>query len=87
VNTTPANTAGVFLNSVRSPQGVFFEVIYNPWPTDLLKKLRSSGGSYVDGLDRLIHKSISQIEIFSGQKVDRISMAALLRTEGERALQ
>jgi shikimate dehydrogenase len=86
VNTTPANTAGVFLNSVRSPQGVFFEVIYNPWPTDLLKKWSSSGGSYVDGLDLLIHQAISQIEIFTGQKVDRTSMAALLRNEGERAL-
>jgi shikimate dehydrogenase len=87
VNTTPANAASSFLNRVTSPRGVFFEVIYNPWPTELLSRWIDVGGSFVDGLDLLIHQAISQIEIFSGQKVDRISMAALLRTEGERALQ
>ncbi len=87
VNTTPANAASSFLNRVASPRGVFFEVIYNPWPTELLSRWIDVGGSFVDGLDLLIHQAISQIEIFSGQKVDRISMAALLRTEGERALQ
>jgi len=86
VNTTPADTAAVFLDRVNDPQGVFFEVIYNPWPTVLLKKWKQVGGSYVDGLDLLIHQAISQIEIFSGQKLDRLSMAQLLRSEGLKAL-
>ena len=87
VNTTPGNAASSFLDRVSSPRGVFFEVIYNPWPTELLSRWIDVGGSFVDGLDLLIHQAISQIEIFSGQKVDRTSLAALLRTEGERALQ
>ena len=86
VNTTPADTAAVFLDRVNDPQGVFFEVIYNPWPTVLLNKWKQVGGSYVDGLDLLIHQAISQIEIFSGQEVDRLSMAQLLRSEGLKAL-
>jgi shikimate dehydrogenase len=86
VNTTPADTAAVFLERVNDPKGVFFEVIYNPWPTALLDKWRRAGGSYVDGLDLLIHQAISQIEIFGDQKVDRFSMAHLLRIEGLKAL-
>ena len=86
VNTTPADTAAVFLERVNDPKGVFFEVIYNPWPTALLDKWRRAGGSYVDGLDLLIHQAISQIEIFADQKVDRLSMAHLLRIEGLKAL-
>jgi len=86
VNTTPADTAAVFLERVNDPKGLFFEVIYNPWPTALLDKWRRAGGSYVDGLDLLIHQAISQIEIFSDQKVDRLSMAHLLRIEGLKAL-
>jgi shikimate dehydrogenase len=86
VNTTPADTAAVFLERVNDPKGVFFEVIYNPWPTALLDKWRRAGGSYVDGLDLLIHQAISQIEIFADQKVDRLSMAQLLRIEGLKAL-
>ena len=86
VNTTPADTAAVFLERVSDPKGLFFEVIYNPWPTALLDKWRRAGGSYVDGLDLLIHQAISQIEIFADQKVDRLSMAHLLRIEGLKAL-
>jgi shikimate dehydrogenase len=86
VNTTPADTAAVFLERVNDPKGVFFEVIYNPWPTALLDKWRRAGGSYVDGLDLLIHQAISQIEIFADQKVDRLSMANMLRIEGLKAL-
>jgi shikimate 5-dehydrogenase len=52
----------------------------------LLDKWRRAGGSYVDGLDLLIHQAISQIQIFADQKVDRLSMAHLLRIEGLKAL-
>lgn len=86
VNTTPADTAALFLERVNDPKGVFFEVIYNPWPTALLDKWRRAGGSYVDGLDLLIHQAISQIEVFADQKVDRLSMANMLRIEGLKAL-
>ena len=87
INTTPANTAAVFLERVNSPKGVFFEVIYNPWPTSLLSKWREVGGTYVDGLDLLVHQAISQVEIFADQKVNRLTMAQLLRFEGLDSLQ
>ncbi|MEY2951403.1 MAG: hypothetical protein RL622_480, partial [Actinomycetota bacterium] len=63
------------------------EVIYNPWPTDLLNKWRQTGATYVDGLDLLIHQAISQVQIFTGKEIDRTSMAYLLRAEGLNALQ
>jgi shikimate dehydrogenase len=87
VNTTPGDSASVFLEKVKAPQGTFFEVIYNPWPTLLLDKWRNVGGTFVDGLDLLVHQAISQIEIFSGQRVVRVTMAQLLRDQGLRALQ
>lgn len=86
VNTTPGNTAAAFAQSLSSPRGVLFEVIYNPWPTDLLRSWKDCHGQYVDGLDLLVHQAISQIEIFSNQKIDRGTMAQLLRTEGLKSL-
>ena len=86
VNTTPGNTAAEFAKSLSSPRGILFEVIYNPWPTDLLRSWKDCHGQYVDGLDLLVHQAISQIEIFSNQKIDRFTMAQLLRTEGLKSL-
>jgi len=37
-------------------------------------------------LDLLIHQAISQMEIFSGQTIERDAMAKMLRAVGEKAL-
>lgn len=86
VNTTPGDSAAKFVEEVSAPQGTFFELIYNPWPTHLFAHWNQSGGSTIDGLELLIHQAISQIEIFSGQTVNRSELAALMRTEGLKAL-
>jgi shikimate 5-dehydrogenase len=40
----------------------------------------------IDGLELLIHQAISQMEIFSGQTIERDAMAKMLRAVGEKAL-
>lgn len=87
VNTTPAGVGDFFSSSVSQPTGVFFEVLYNPWPTQLLQNWREQGGNSVDGLELLIHQGISQIEIFSGSTVDRSSLAQLLRLKALEVLE
>ena len=87
VNTTPANTASLFVDQVRATSATFFEVLYNPWPTLLLSKWRESGGYGIDGLDLLIHQAISQIQIFSSSSIDRFKVAKMLRLVGEQALE
>ena len=86
VNTTPGETAALFVDQVTATSATFFEVLYNPWPTLLLSKWRESGGYGIDGLDLLIHQAISQIEIFSSSSIDRLTVAKMLRLVGERAL-
>jgi shikimate dehydrogenase len=86
VNTTPGETAALFVDQVTATSATFFEVLYKPWPTALLFKWRESGGYGIDGLDLLIHQAISQIQIFSGMTFDRSDMARTLRIEGEKAL-
>jgi shikimate dehydrogenase len=87
VNTTPAGVGDFFRSSINQPTGVFFEVLYNPWPTQLLQNWREQGGNSVDGLELLIHQGISQIEIFSGSTVDRSSLAKLLRLKALEVLE
>ena len=86
VNTTPGETAAKFVDQIASPRTTFFEVLYSPWPTQLLSHWRSSGGLGIDGLDLLIHQAISQVEIFAARAIDRDTIAKMLRSAGEKAL-
>ena len=86
VNTTPGDTASIFVDQVQSVESTFFEVLYNPFPTQLLNAWRKAGGLGIDGLDLLIHQAISQMEIFSARTIERDEMAKMLRMVGEKAL-
>ena len=86
VNTTPGDSATQFVDTIDSARGTFFDVLYNPWPTQLLTHWRLAGGYGIDGLDLLIHQAISQIEIFTSLTVERDQLANILREIGEQAL-
>lgn len=86
INTVPGKGSEFFLSSIKSPVGVLFEVLYNPWPTELAKAWTSSGAQVIDGLDLLIHQAISQVEVFSRQSVDRLAMYALMRPAALKVL-
>jgi shikimate dehydrogenase len=80
VNTSPAGAADVFCADLSKPAGVYFEALYNPWPTALLKKFNDLGQQTIDGIELLVHQGISQIEIFSGVKVDRKTLSEIMRS-------
>lgn len=80
VNTSPAGAADVFCNDLSKPTGIYFEALYNPWPTQLFKKFTDLGQQTIDGIDLLVHQGISQIEIFSGVKVDRKTLSQIMRS-------
>ena len=86
VNTTPGDSASQYVDKIDSARGTFFEVLYNPWPTQLLAHWRLAGGYGIDGLDLLIHQAISQVEIFTSLTVERDQLAKILREVGEQAL-
>jgi shikimate dehydrogenase len=80
VNTSPAGAADVLCADLSKPAGVYFEALYNPWPTALLKKFNDLGQQTIDGIELLVHQGISQIEIFSGVKVDRKTLSEIMRS-------
>ena len=86
INTTPGETGARFVEQIGSVDTTFFEVLYNPWPTQLLAHWRQSGGFAIDGLDLLIHQAISQVEIFASRTIDRDLLSKMLRAAGERVL-
>lgn len=88
INTTPAGVADVFAHNPKlTLHGLYFEALYNPWPTALTRRWESSGGVVVDGLDLLIHQAIVQIEKMSGTEISSDTLAPLLRQVGLERLE
>jgi len=79
VNTTPAGIADAFCGFVDKPRGLYFEALYNPWPTLLFDRWESQGAGRIDGIDLLVQQAISQVEIFTGISVDRKSLSSHMR--------
>lgn len=86
VNTTPGTAADFFIDSVANPIGSYFEVLYSPWPTQLLLHWREQGSPTIDGIELLVQQAISQVALFSGINVNRLQLAVLLRHAALTAL-
>lgn len=87
ISTTPEGVSDSLIDHFPSnPTAVFFDVLYQPWPTKALAAWSAAGGQIIDGLELLIHQGIDQVALFSGQSIDRPSMSQLMRTHGLRAL-
>jgi shikimate dehydrogenase len=81
INTTPACVADSYTEKLEGViGGIYFEALYQPWPTRLLAKWRASDGFAIDGLDLLVHQGIDQVEIMTGQKILRAELAPVLRS-------
>jgi shikimate dehydrogenase len=80
INATPAGVADSYSEKLADRiQGVYFEALYNPWPTKMLAKWRALGGMGIDGLDLLVHQGIDQVELMTGKSVNRADLAPVLR--------
>lgn len=81
INATPAGVADSYAERLEgSVHGIFFEALYDPWPTKMLAKWRALNGFAIDGLDLLVHQGIDQVELMTGMSVNRLKLAPVLRT-------
>lgn len=76
INTTPKGAA----DSLKPGRGVYFDVVYDPWPTELANKWQ---GKVISGLDLLIHQAIDQIHLMTGYVIDRKSIFPILKVAAE----
>ncbi|MEU9229683.1 shikimate dehydrogenase [Streptomyces massasporeus] len=83
ISTTPAGATDALARSVPERPAALFDVLYDPWPTDLAARWSGYGGAVVSGLDLLVHQAVLQVEQMTG-----LAPAPLdaMRKAGERAL-
>ncbi|WP_406043739.1 shikimate dehydrogenase [Micromonospora sp. NBC_00898] len=60
------------------PGTVFFDALYDPWPTPLAAAALAAGCRVVSGLELLLTQAVDQFEQFTGVPAPREAMAAAL---------
>ncbi|WP_422774457.1 shikimate dehydrogenase [Plantactinospora sp. WMMC1484] len=89
VSTVPKGAADGFAAAARSwrPETVFFDVVYDPWPTPLAEAAVAAGCRIVSGLDLLLAQAVGQFTQFTGVPAPVPQMRAALvaaRAPGRR---
>jgi shikimate dehydrogenase len=83
IATTPAGTTDALSAAVPERPATLFDVLYDPWPTDLAARWSGYGGAVVSGLDLLVHQAVLQVEQMTGRAPAPLDA---MRKAGEQAL-
>ncbi|MFF7125136.1 shikimate dehydrogenase [Streptomyces sp. NPDC008240] len=83
IATTPAGTTDALATAVPERPATLFDVLYDPWPTELAARWSMFGGAVVSGLDLLVHQAVLQVERMTGRSPAPLEA---MRHAGEKAL-
>ncbi|MDQ0759240.1 shikimate dehydrogenase [Streptomyces canus] len=83
IATTPAGATDALAHAVPERPAALFDVLYDPWPTELAARWSMIGGAVVSGLDLLVHQAVLQVEQMTGL---RPAPVETMRKAGEHAL-
>ena len=86
ISTVPAGASELVASKNWSKEAIFFEVLYNPFPTAALKKAKELGCKTMDGVQLLVEQALDQIHLFSGAEFDYDQMRSLLLGVGRAHL-
>ena len=70
VNTIPANVrfGDELLSGLQA--GLLFDVIYDPWPTELARTWSERGLPVISGMNMLLWQAVMQARVFYGDSID-----------------
>ncbi|MFD5630005.1 MULTISPECIES: shikimate dehydrogenase [unclassified Streptomyces] len=83
IATTPAGATDALAAAVPERPAALFDVLYDPWPTELAARWSAYGGAVVGGLDLLVHQAVLQVEQMTGRSPAPLGA---MRKAGEQAL-
>jgi shikimate dehydrogenase len=86
ISTVPAGASELVASKNWSKEAIFFEVLYNPFPTAALKRAKELGCKTMDGMQLLVEQALDQIHLFSGTQFDYDQMRSLLLGVGRAQL-
>ena len=84
INTTPKGVADDFAQFISKPNGLYFDVVYDPWPTKFAHDWLAQGGQVIAGHQMLLHQAVRQVQLMTGKTPDVAHMQNVLTQELRR---
>lgn len=78
INTTPVGVADHLASTLQSADGLLFESLYNPWPTELAFTWSQLGGKVLHGIDLLVEQALDAIHLIVELDFDYAAMRSEL---------
>ena len=79
ISTVPKGVADPFADLIAwRPATVYFDALYDPWPTPMAAAAQAAGCRIVSGLDLLLAQAVGQFEQFTGVPAPVDAMAEAL---------
>jgi len=80
INTTPQGAADHFASRLKDVSALYFECLYQPWPTELSFAWKELGGATLNGIDLLVEQALDAISLITGEIFDYDLMRTRLLT-------
>jgi shikimate dehydrogenase len=78
ISTLPAGAADPAAAGLRPGPGVYFDVLYSPWPTALAGAALAAGRRVVSGRELLVAQALQQVQLMTGLAAPEAAMQAAM---------
>lgn len=70
ISTVPATAVRGIEHAIVGTAAAVFDVVYVPWPTEIMRSAQRDGTPLVTGIDLLAHQAVLQVDAMTGSPVD-----------------
>ena len=86
ISTVTKGAADGLADRVAASQGIVFDAIYDPWPTELARAAVGRGRVVFSGLDMLVAQAVAQVGLMTGRSFDGGALTEVMLAAGRAAL-
>lgn len=80
ISTVPREVLDGFYQTISFNSGqTVLDIVYDPWPSELVKQARRSGASIISGKSMLLHQAQMQVKLFTSRTPNLQAMRTALK--------
>ena len=80
ISTVPREVLDDFYQTISfNPGQTVFDIVYDPWPSELVKQARSSSATIISGKAMLLHQAVMQVKLFTSRTPNLEAMRTALK--------
>lgn len=80
ISTVPREVLDDFYQTISfNPGQTVFDIVYDPWPSELVKQARRNGATIISGKAMLLHQAVMQVKLFTSRTPNLEAMRTALK--------